>query len=82
MADEQKHILDRAMSALVGVLNDCIGHYRIGPKGKPEMCSRTAVRAVIEAMRVPPEEDTEVWSCPCCSQIVDRASMAIAKPIF
>lgn len=78
-----KAIFDRAMVALVGVLKGCVGggHYRQDAKGKPEMCSRTAVRAVVEALRVPPEEDTEVWSCPCCDQIVDRDRMAIATPV-
>lgn len=32
-------------------------------------------RAAIEAMREPEPSDAEVWSCPCCGQIVDRALM-------
>ncbi len=36
-----------------------------------------AMRAAIEAMQKPPG-DVEVWRCPCCRQIVDRQTMAIA----
>lgn len=30
------------------------------------------------ALRQPIPEDAEVWKCPCCKQIVDRATMAAA----
>lgn len=38
--------------------------------------NRAAMNAALQSMRQPDPPDAEVWRCPCCNQITDRAIMA------
>lgn len=74
-----KEIFDHALKAAASALV-CEGHYKIDGRGRMELCSRTATRAVVNALRLPPNDESEVWRCPCCEQIVDRDLMGSITP--
>ena len=58
---------------------------RLGPDAGPRTVNEqwpsciSEARAAISATRQPLPMDAEVWSCPCCGHLVDRATIALAE---